>query len=888
MATSITTEDLEQVWQKVAAHRNARATRIGAIFALCIYSGFAILDFLVVPTEQLPWFLAIRAVVAAYGAFLLFIVSRPLFSRYSILLSSLLVVMGGCGIGAMITMLGGFGSPYYAGINLVMVASGLIFLWPKRVVLGVYLIIVFAYLLPNILTDSSAVIARVINNIFFVFGTAIIVSVGQIFSYRTQRTEVLNRYTLERTKQDLEHAHDQLKQLDRFKGQVFANITHELKTPLNMILSPLELILHNEFGRVSEEQRSTFRSMFRSGMKLLKMIMDILDLSKVQDSRIRLKIVENDLVEYLKGLVAQVELLAERKEIKLTFESDVESALVWSDLERLERIFVNLLSNAAKFTPIGGRIKVILTDEADSVLVQVIDNGPGFPPDQAEKVFERFFQSDMGAKRKFGGTGIGLSLAMELVELHAGKIWAESKEDEGATFSVRLFKNREHFNPDVLDRRAMRTDVLKGKREGDRGIVDWSSQLTARDDFRMLDIAEATERRVVDRDLDEDNREYKVLVVDDTPDIIRVVHMALHQHFKVLAAEDGISGFELAVSESPDLIITDLMMPGIDGLELTTKLRDDTKTSHTPIIMLTARSDLDDRVAGIDTGVDTYLTKPFSPRELVSCVRRLLNIQEETADMVMDSKLDSIDTFASGLAHEINNPLNYVKNAILLIRNDTDKVVDLLKGAATRELTDKESSQLEKTGKRMSKMFSTAEAGVKRIAGTVELMRDYAREGLDRKPRPYDVFAAVADVVNLVLPTTGRDVKVETAFEDDGTIMCIAEEFNQVLTNLIQNGIEAVDEGTGRIMVKGRRNNGDVILTVEDNGPGMTPEVRDSIFTAFYSTKGPGHGMGMGLTITRRVLKGLGGKITVESTAGVGTKFTVRVPATSPARELAS
>jgi signal transduction histidine kinase len=447
-------------------------------------------------------------------------------------------------------------------------------------------------------------------------------------------------------------------------------------------------------------------------------------------------------------------------------------------------------------------------------------------------------------------------------------------------------KDREHFRPEALDRRAERRDVVGGKRQADQGITDWSVALAAREDYRFLDIAEATERRIVERDPDEGRRRYSVLVVEDTPDIIRVVHLSLRQHFKVLAAEDGLKGLERALMDPPSLIITDLMMPGIDGHELTRRLRADPRTRHIPIVMLTARGDMEDRVAGLESGVNAYLTKPFSPKELLTTVRSLLNLQETQADLLLTQRMDSLERVASGLAHEINNPLNYVKNSVEQVRRDGAEYLELIRSTFGREPADYELARLEKVEARIRKMFETADAGIRRISGTVDLMRKYSREGYSRQPVPHDVFASVRDVVDIVLPATGREVQVETEFVGDGTIECVPEEFHQVLTNLVQNAIEAAPEGTGRVRVTGEGADGEVVLRVRDNGPGMPPEVRDRIFTPFFTTKAPGRGLGLGLTIAWRVVASVGGTVDVHSAPGEGTEFVVRVPraATSASR----
>ncbi|HEX2882016.1 MAG TPA: ATP-binding protein, partial [Polyangiaceae bacterium] len=229
----------------------------------------------------------------------------------------------------------------------------------------------------------------------------------------------------------------------------------------------------------------------------------------------RLRIDEHDLIAYLRDLVQEIEVLAERKGIKLTLDTDRESVLVWCDLERLERVFVNLLSNATKFTDAGGQVSVVVRDQGEAVLVQVRDTGVGFPPEMSERIFQRFVQADMGSTRQYGGTGIGLALARELVELHGGRISASSEPNVGSVFEVRLIKDREHFHPEALDRRVLSLGALDGKRAADRTVGDWRSASDAK--FRLLEIDEATEQRIIERDADELRRGHSVLVVEDTP-----------------------------------------------------------------------------------------------------------------------------------------------------------------------------------------------------------------------------------------------------------------------------------------------------------------------------------------------------------------------------------
>jgi two-component system NtrC family sensor kinase len=276
--------------------------------------------------------------------------------------------------------------------------------------------------------------------------------------------------------------------------------------------------------------------------------------------------------------------------------------------------------------------------------------------------------------------------------------------------------------------------------------------------------------------------------------------------------------------------------------------------------------------------VDAYLGKPFSTKELVTTVRSLVRSQERTADLVLSQKMDSIEAIAGGLAHEIGNPLNYVKNALSLVQRDTEQLMKAVK----REPTERE-LDLNALGLRAQKLFDVAEGGVRRIAATVDLMMRYSRNGYSRTHQPHDVFAAAREAVKVLLPSLGKVVAVETHFEGEPLCECVPEELNQVLSNLIQNAAEAApSDGSARLEIRGYHEGSMLCLSVRDNGPGISPENLNQVFNAFFTTKDTGAGMGLGLTIAQRVARALGGSIIVQSELGVGTVFTLRVPSLLP------
>jgi len=245
-----------------------------------------------------------------------------------------------------------------------------------------------------------------------------------------------------------------------------------------------------------------------------------------------------------------------------------------------------------------------------------------------------------------------------------------------------------------------------------------------------------------------------------------------------------------------------------------------------------------------------------------------------------------VEIVAAGLAHEINNPLNYVTNALARVRLDVERALGLSLESTTRPLEPSERAEVERAATRMREMMTVAASGLTRIGKTVELLSRYGRAGFQREVVALDAWEAVRTVAEVVLPATGRAVEIEFDLRGDGTLECVAEELNQVLTNLIQNAIEAAPSGTGRVRVSGSIDSGALVLSVADNGPGIPADVQARLFTPFFTTKGPGRGMGLGLTIARRVVQSLGGSLQVVSAPGAGAELIVRVPLRQARRDL--
>ncbi|MBM4355183.1 MAG: response regulator [Deltaproteobacteria bacterium] len=877
-------KDLTPFLQELA-EMNARGTRLVCVLCAVLVPLFSVLDYFVLG----PVFgvlLAVRLSVAITCMVIFFITYRPWAKQRMNLLAGTAVVMVSLMVVAMVhlhDMLDPPNAPsnYYAGIMLVVTGATLLLTWTLRTSVTVFSLVYLAYLIPTVLFQFPPNGILYLANNFFLGSTIIISIVGHHFSYGLKMREFFATRELAQANDALGSANERLKEMDRFKSQFFSNMTHELKTPLTLILAPTEAAMNGELGEFSSEQQEYFRRIFNNGLRLMKLINDLLDLARLEDSKLKLRVEEMELNEFALAVAGNIKPLAERKGIELTVEVPQGAVTVWADRDRLEQVLVNLLANAVKFTPESGRIAVRVEESGEQVLMAVTDSGIGIPTDKLESVFDRFSQVDGTTTRKYGGTGIGLALARELTALHGGRIWAESDGFSGTSMKVMLRKGSGHFNQAVLDRRTRAVEVSKGRREADGGLPQWSARIEERKEYRYLAVDEASERRIVPRrDVAAGSGSARVLVVEDSKEMLQFLELQLRSYYKVFLAEDGARGWELVRKHNPDLVITDYMMPEMDGKELTQLIKGTKETSHIPVVMLTAKAATDDRVAGKEAGADEYLAKPFSTSELLAVVKALLKACEQQADRMTEQRMDSMEVMAARLAHEIHNPLNYVKNGAGLIRTLLERLLKSKEGS--------EDLKVQKDVATIRTLMEQVQVGTERISRTVEKMKEYAREGYEKGTRGYDVDRGIEAVLQVVRPVDGAVRRtVEFAPQGAGEIECVPQEFHEIVSNLVQNALDATPEdGLVRVEAVGEGN--DVVIRVSDNGAGMDAQTIDKIFTPFFTTKEPGRGMGMGLTIVYRLVRKAGGRVDVRSELGAGSTFTVRLPRRAPDGEAKS
>ena len=492
-----------------------------------------------------------------------------------------------------------------------------------------------------------------------------------------------------RLKQQLKMEHfeaEKLREVDHLKSRFFANISHEFRTPLTLIKGPVKQIMEGEFvGNL----KGQCQMILRNSDRLLGLINQILDLSKLESGEMKLQVSKTDIVHYLKGLILSFSPLAERKKNTLKFEVSENSLVGYIDRDKFDKIINNLISNAFKFTPENGEIilNVIpakagiqnnkwiphqvrddnntrLTMPNDQIQmpnkfpipnsqfqISISNTGPGIPADQIDKIFDRFYQADSTYKKDGEGSGIGLALTKELVEACHGEITVSSTPNETTTFTVTLPISKEYFKEDEIIEESATSIPDTGSRIPDardrvpetadhkNGIPDQTSHISN------------PASRIA-------HPESSILLVEDNPDVTAYISSFLDHQYSIMSAENGKEGLKKVLDKYPDLIISDVMMPEMDGFEFCQKVKSDERISHIPVILLTAKADLDSKIEGLEFGADDYVTKPFEARELQIRVKNLIEqrtkLREKFSALV---DLNPADIAASSMDEQLLNRL---------------------------------------------------------------------------------------------------------------------------------------------------------------------------------------------------------------------------------------
>ena len=469
--------------------------------------------------------------------------------------------------------------------------------------------------------------------LFVCLAAAALIFRGYLIKVKLNETLAKTNGELKRLNVELGEKNEEMKRLNEEVLELthsrlvfFTNISHELRTPLTLIADPVEMLL--EDTGIKGKSRELLKMVQRNALALQQLVSNILDFRKIQNGKMELKLYRFDIVKTLTMWVGDFQLTAERKQIRLHLDVDdlKGSHEMIADQEKISRIVFNLLSNALKYTPAGGEIFVSLKDEGANLRLDVKDTGKGISQDEADKIFERFFQ----AKGAASGTGIGLALVKSFVELHHGEARVESELGKGSDFIVVIPREQEgdsqviHNDVDIVDN-SVNASASTGKNVIDESVLQY------------IDDGDRS-REKVQRLVSENTNRPTVLVIDDNTDIRQYERTLLQDEYVVLEAADGKEGLAVALKEVPDLVICDVMMPVMDGLELTEQLKTNTATSHIPVIMLTAKNLEEHRAEGYEHGADSYITKPFHSKVLLARIENLLRQRQLLKNLYQGTK----------------------------------------------------------------------------------------------------------------------------------------------------------------------------------------------------------------------------------------------------------
>ncbi|WP_337966420.1 two-component regulator propeller domain-containing protein [uncultured Flavobacterium sp.] len=488
----------------------------------------------------------------------------------------------------------------------------------------------------------------------------------------------------------------QSEKLNNKKLQFFTNISHEFRTPLTLIINPLEDILRSK--NLSPEIHNKLKIVHKSSDRLSRLINELMDFNKLEFNKISLQAKKIEVVAFTQGIIGYFDEEASARNITINFESAFDDLEDWLDPKMLEKILFNIISNAFKFTPDNGSITISIAksdidnsllingDRVPSFSITITDTGSGIHKKDLKRIFDRFYQVNNVNKDYYGSTGIGLEVVKEFVELHKGRIDVESQVGEGTKFTVTFPLGKSLYKKsEIID------EVFKTEKAKNKFLTETVNHSADEDDETD---------QTVEIDVVETTKPYTVLIVEDNPELRNYLKHELSKLYKVIATENGQKGYELAVQKLPDLIITDVIMPVMDGLQLCKNIKGDLKTSHIPLLMLSAKAMVKDRLEGIDSGADMYLSKPFELDILKSSLAQLITSRQIMfkkfySGITKDGKekTTSLDNeFIQKILHFINENISepeltveLLSSKIFLSRSQLYRKIKTLTGVSVNE-----------------------------------------------------------------------------------------------------------------------------------------------------------------------------------------------------------
>lgn len=817
-----------------------QSMRIACLVGAVSFFGMAFVDPLLVPFNALPPLVAARTAIIGILLVLLATTLVPgLAVRYARALVTAAFLVTGGGVIAVTVLTGGVESRYHEALFLTMFGYALLpMAWQPTYAAITYASLVVFYAVAVVVFHVGGSLGVFVTNMGLLTAAWFIGVVMYLVSLRSRYEEFSHRA-------ELASANSRLKELDRAKNRFFANLSHELRTPLTLTLAPVESLLDDPREELTIGQREKLLLVRRNALRLLRLVDDLLALSKAEATTLRLKVETIDIVELGRMLIDEVSELTARKSIEVSFAVEGSVVPTRCDPDLIERVFLNLLGNASKFTPEGGRIAVVVRGLDNGIEVSVRDTGIGIPEDALSRIFDRFYQVDDGATRAVGGTGIGLALAKEIVELHGGRIEASSVLGVGTT--LRFWLPNELPASAPIERRRVRKALGPERRSNENGLPEWHEALKTARAYRLHEIDLATEHHA-SISHEAHKRAATVLIVEDNPDMVQFLAALLAADFSTITASNGREGLMTAVERLPDLIISDVMMPEMDGFELVRRLREDVTTSRIPIILLTAKDAAEDRIAGRAGGADAYLAKPFSAGELLAAVDTMLRRQDTVREAARDDRDEALVFMATGVSDALDAAMG-------ALERDLPELVSASQGA-----------------------LSSARDGLGSIRRVLDRLRAFALAGAGAKPVATSVNEAVARAVEA---TSGRCAgrALDVDLRSRAAVLFPPGQLEALVVELIDNALRATDPGGQVRILTWDEASEHAVISVHDEGPGVPAQHAERVFFPFYD----GPHAGMGLAVARRLVEHIGGELYLDPAEVAGATFVIRLPVVTAA-----
>lgn len=482
---------------------------------------------------------------------------------------------------------------------------------------------------------------------YLIYFIVIILVAYFIYSYIHTRTVYKHKLEIERIEKE------KAIELNQAKLKFYLNVSHEFKTPLTLILSPIEKLISSAGTITQEEANYLYHLIYRNALRLYRLINQIMDIRKIDEGNIKLHVTENEIVDFIREICLSFEEHARIHSIDFKIDCPFNQLHVWFDLDKIEKVIYNLLSNAFRYTPDGKSITVKLESGSPSekypegyICISVIDEGIGIPEEYQEKIFTRFFQVETETIANPASSGVGLALSKEFVEMHRGEITVESVVNKGSKFSIILPLGKNHFNANELVK-PFEIKVPKDVIYSEESIMPLDQKSEVGDEF------------------DKEKKKYKILIAEDNYELRIFLMNNLKEHFQVFEASNGAMALQLTREYFPDIIISDIMMPELNGIELCKAIKSDLKTSHIPVILLTVLNSMNNQLEGLEIGADDYITKPFNLNLLKARIYNLI----ETRKKLIRKFIEDIKPDANHLTQNPNDE-KFLKRAFDIIEKN--------------------------------------------------------------------------------------------------------------------------------------------------------------------------------------------------------------------------